>query len=356
MKRAVLYLAPFPPVVNGQSIASQELANLLQAEGIELRRIDLNIKRSGALGMFGRLRRLVRAAISIISSKSAPIVYLSLNANLGMVFTLLYVVVARIKRGRVIIHHHTRRHLVNWNFLFFLISKLSGNNTFHIVICEVMASQLRSKYSCQRRVYSLSNVYYMKPVSFIKKGSIGETSGVVLGMLGNLSYQKGLGVALRSFQRAKKLGLAKKLILAGPADSYEVVRQIEAYRSMGVEWLGGVYSQKKKEEFFGSIDVFLFPSHYINETQGIVNLEALSSGTPVIATKICCIESDLDCACCCLVQEDGEFSFELVAYLRRLSSYGLRRASIDALDRYRVLYNRSTKEYSQVAKLFASDN
>ena len=45
--------------------------------------------------------------------------------------------------------------------------------------------------------------------------------------------------------------------------------------------------------FFEAIDIFAFPSLYPTETQGIVNLEALACGKPVVAFAQCCIRSDI---------------------------------------------------------------
>ncbi len=47
----------------------------------------------------------------------------------------------------------------------------------------------------------------------------------------------------------------------------------------------------QKEQFFEEIDVFLFPSR--NDIQGIVNLEALAAGVPVIAYGHCCTVEDI---------------------------------------------------------------
>ncbi len=52
-----------------------------------------------------------------------------------------------------------------------------------------------------------------------------------------------------------------------------------------VEFLGGIYGNQK-EALFQKSDIFVFPSHYPFEAFGLVNLEAMQVGIPVITTDI----------------------------------------------------------------------
>lgn len=55
------------------------------------------------------------------------------------------------------------------------------------------------------------------------------------------------------------------------------------YRIKGVEYLGKRYGEEKNAVFARS-DIFCFPTFYHNETFGLVNLEAMQWGLPVVAT------------------------------------------------------------------------
>ncbi|MDA9017987.1 glycosyltransferase family 4 protein [bacterium] len=51
-----------------------------------------------------------------------------------------------------------------------------------------------------------------------------------------------------------------------------------------VSYLGKKYSHEK-HKIFQSSDIFVFPTFYHNETFGIVNIEAMMFGLPVISTS-----------------------------------------------------------------------
>ncbi len=55
-----------------------------------------------------------------------------------------------------------------------------------------------------------------------------------------------------------------------------------------VTWSGPIYGLDK-QVFFNTIDVFVFPSRYVNEAEPLVIHEALAYGLPVIATDRGCI-------------------------------------------------------------------
>jgi hypothetical protein len=73
-----------------------------------------------------------------------------------------------------------------------------------------------------------------------------------------------------------------------------------------IAYLGAIHGASKLK-FFADINVFLFPSLYRNETQGIVNLEALAADLPVVAYGQCCIPSDLNDPSCAVLNPNLNF-------------------------------------------------
>ena len=59
----------------------------------------------------------------------------------------------------------------------------------------------------------------------------------------------------------------------------------EASKKFEIRNFGYIKEQEKMNEFFSMADVLLNPSVY--ETFGLVNIEAMASGTPVVAFNIC---------------------------------------------------------------------
>ena len=96
---------------------------------------------------------------------------------------------------------------------------------------------------------------------------------------------KGLETA---FEISRRTGI--RLVVAGTGLTYEVIREIErACQENGAEYVGDMRGAAKADLFAGA-KAFLFPTR-MNEAFGLVMVEALLSGTPVIAsTKGACPE------------------------------------------------------------------
>lgn len=118
---------------------------------------------------------------------------------------------------------------------------------------------------------------------------------LVVGLLANLSEEKGLNIAIETVMRIHLAGKRIKLILAGPIQGLEAERAV----ARGSEILGqelevrGPVADLEKENFYRSVDVFLFPTKYRYEAQPLVIYEALSHGIPVISTSAGYIEEML---------------------------------------------------------------
>jgi glycosyltransferase involved in cell wall biosynthesis len=98
---------------------------------------------------------------------------------------------------------------------------------------------------------------------------------VTLGLLGQISPHKGHEDAIEAL---RKLGSGYRLIIAGKGDETYLARLRDKCRDLPVEFAGFV----EFHEFFNKIDILLVPSW--EEPFGIVLLESMATGVPVIAT------------------------------------------------------------------------
>ncbi len=106
--------------------------------------------------------------------------------------------------------------------------------------------------------------------------------------VGRITRQKGVPVLLRA---ASQLDPEAQLVLcAGQADTpelaAEVARLVDHLRAerSGVIWLSGMLSKHEVIQILSHATVFACPSLY--EPLGIVNLEAMACGTPVVASRV----------------------------------------------------------------------
>src|SRR5437016_819513 len=98
---------------------------------------------------------------------------------------------------------------------------------------------------------------------------------ITIGLLGQISPHKGHDDAIEAL---RKLGNNFRLLIAGEGDASYTAALKERAAGLPVEFLGFV----SLEEFFERIDILTVPSH--EEPFGIVLLEAMAAGIPVIAT------------------------------------------------------------------------
>ena len=109
--------------------------------------------------------------------------------------------------------------------------------------------------------------------------------GGALGFLGRIDEpRKGLVVLLQAFARLAVERPSLRLLVAGPGDGDEIDDVLSADVRPRVVVLGQV-SEEDKARMLASVDVFVAPN-LGKESFGIVLLEAMAAGTPVLASNI----------------------------------------------------------------------
>ena len=103
--------------------------------------------------------------------------------------------------------------------------------------------------------------------------------------VGRLESRKGVMDLLKAYRLLRKVGCECRLLLAGagPLDK-QVRRYLMTRRTGDVELLGRV-SEDEKARLFATADVFVAPATG-RESFGIVLLEAMASGKPIVASDI----------------------------------------------------------------------
>jgi phosphatidylinositol alpha-mannosyltransferase len=103
--------------------------------------------------------------------------------------------------------------------------------------------------------------------------------------VGRFEQRKGLLVLLKAFRVLRRAGHDCRLIVVGSGPQEREVRRYIATRGLkGVELLGRV-GDTEKARLFATADVFVSPATG-QESFGIVLLEAMAAGTPIVCSDI----------------------------------------------------------------------
>ena len=341
---AIVFIGPLPLPVHGQAVSTDMLRKRLIADGLKLRVIDTN---SGTGGAFFKVtRRVLRMARAVIALSFSPATcaYISVNANRGMAATSLFSLIARLRGHNIVLHHHTRSHLVPGHPRMQRLVRAAGPRALHIGVCASMCDDIQRAAKTFTETLSYSNIGAVDvALRALPLRVAGPSAGKTIGHMSNLTMEKGLGRVIDSFRAARQQGLASRLLIAGPADEKNARDAIAAARTeFGIDfhWMGPAYDADKIK-FFQEIDVFLFPSLYQNETQGIVNLEALAAGVPVLAYAVCCTASDLLGPAAATVPPDEPFAPAACKFLECLEDT----APSQARRRFDTLLANHLEEY-----------
>jgi glycosyltransferase involved in cell wall biosynthesis len=169
--------------------------------------------------------------------------------------------------------------------------------------------------------------------------------GEYLAFLGRASPEKRVD---RAIEIAKRAGMPLKIAAkVDRADSRYFKREIEPLLSdSAVQWVGEI-SDKDKEEFLGNAYGLLFPIDW-PEPFGLVMIEAMACGTPVIAFKHGSVSEVMDNGVTGFVVNDTEQAVDAVHRVRDLS-----RARCREVFENRFTASRMATDYMEVYRCLA---
>lgn len=304
----VLAIGPLPPPIHGYSLITARVIEQLQrVASVEVLDISPGTILRGWRYHFVRAKRALRAAWRVLRQKARRrTLYLAIAGGAGVFYDLGFVLAARLRGYRMVIHHNAFSYLNERSVWVAALIVMAGRDAVHICLCPHMARRLGEQYPLAVRRLVLSNAALV-PVSRVMPRS-SPRRGIRLGFLGNLIPEKGLDTAIAVATALGERRDLATLIVAGPVVDRSALRLLDEAKKRLAEafdYRGAVHGDAKAA-FFADIDVLLFPTRYANEAQPLVLFEALAHGIPVIAAARGCIGEDMVGAGIA-VPPDGDF-------------------------------------------------
>ncbi|MER5212851.1 glycosyltransferase family 4 protein [Streptomyces sp. NPDC002838] len=125
------------------------------------------------------------------------------------------------------------------------------------------------------------------------EGGGGRRAGGTIGFIGRIDEpRKGLPVLMKALPRILAERPRTRLLVAGRGDEEEAVESLPAELRSRVEFLGMV-SDEDKARFLRSVDLYVAPNTG-GESFGIILVEAMSAGAPVLASDLDAFAQVLD--------------------------------------------------------------
>ncbi len=217
-------------------------------------------------------------------------VYRSINGGLGQIYDVFYIIICRVFGSTIYIHHHSFAYLNKKSRLFSVLSSVAGSNVQHIVLGERMGQLLSEKYDIAgSKIKVLSNLSFFE--SHQSTNQFNASEYITIGHLSNLCVDKGIQIFADLCKSLSFKGIKYKAIIAGPfsdPESKDIVNGlVQGYE--GIEYLGPLYGEDK-DLYFNSLDLFVFPSMYINEAEPLVIYEAAEYGAFILGTQQGCMD------------------------------------------------------------------
>jgi len=292
----ILFIAPIPPPINGQSKASIILLEKLQVENNDVEIINLS-KKSLKNG-FNSIRRvfdIITILIDIWSKRqNNDIIYLSLAESFfGNLRDLFIYGICYKSRHKIFVHmlggagmkEILRGNGIQKNINAFFIKKIAG-----VILEGPVNFQTFSEIIPEKKIFIIPN--FAEDFLFIKddeiKTKFANLESIQILYLSNLIPGKGyneLADAYIELDEASKKQV--NIVFVGSFESQESENEflIKIKTHSGLNYLGRFIDGEEKRDLYCQSPIFCLPTYYPFEGQPISILEAYATGCVVITSN-----------------------------------------------------------------------
>ena len=166
-------------------------------------------------------------------------------------------------------------------FLAFFSSKIIKYATKVVVPSEYFKKKVSDKFNIEESKFFVSPSGGVDTERF--KPVLNNNSIITIGFLSRIDPGKRWDLVIKAANLIRKQGITFKILIGGGGAQEDAMKKMIKEYNLGdcIDPLGYI-DRERVPEFFKKIDLFIFPSEREGESLGLVNLEALASGVPVI--------------------------------------------------------------------------
>lgn len=292
-KRILIY-GQLPPPHHGSNIMTLTLFKALKKLNFDVKVSNKGFSRKIrevnkiTLVKFFRFFSVLRAYyLDLIRFRPDLVVFFVSSTRIGLLAEGLFTALTTIFHVPYVLYIHNNGHkMIYWQGRFgrWIVNRVFNKAKSCIVLGKVFEKDISSFY--KKKIYILPNCLLRNLPE--KENKTDQFINVLY--LSNLYESKGIFTLIRSISQVLLNKNSVKFLIAGPWQDDSVKKRVLRYvernkLAKNVHFLGGIYGDQK-EELFQKSDIFVFPSHYPFEAFGLVNLEAMQVGIPVITTNI----------------------------------------------------------------------
>jgi len=296
--RPIVIVGALPPPMNGYALITSKIL-----EGARGRRkvicldISPGVHKRGARYHFNRIGRVSMSLLRLIPARlsGARELYVATESRIGLLYTIALSTMGVILGYRILLHHHVFRYITVKSRFMALLVRITRGRATHIFLCDCMERDFLTLYGKSVASLKLANAAFIAPPLTWHREPKGAGEPLCVGLLGNLTKDKGLYHFLLMAEAANAARVNARFVLAGPAREPRDASAIAALqrRTPGTfEYRGPLYGDDKVR-FYRDIDVFAFPTMYENEAQPLVLYEAMAHGCAIIAYDRGCIAEQI---------------------------------------------------------------
>lgn len=293
----MLVIGQLPPPVHGSNVMTKRFVESLTADkfpwGIVEKKFSAQLTEVGKKDPKKLLKipKLLRDVMGAVRENKPDFCVYFISVGISSLLVDCFIL-DQLRRKKIpyILYFHGRGYKIFESKILFrrIVRSILSNALGGLVLGKALKSDV-SHCIREDRLYVLPNaIPERNPVQKKQKGITDKNLHILF--LSNLIPGKGPMTVLKVAEQLLKTESGVRFTLAGRAASDDYLTQLKTFISKSgledsVTMTGPVYGENKMQ-LLDSADIFIFPTNFKKETFGIVNLEAIQCGIPVISTPI----------------------------------------------------------------------